>query len=116
MKKELGNLGEDLSSKHLRNKGYNILYRNYRTKFGEIDIIAEIKGYIIFVEVKTRSNKSFGLPREAVNYKKQRNYYRLAEHFIQNHKHHGDPNYRFDVIEVYKKGDQYQIEHIENAF
>ncbi|GAI75687.1 unnamed protein product [marine sediment metagenome] len=68
----IGRFGENVASKFLKDKGYKIKERNYRTFLGEIDIICESKGNIIFVEVKTRRSDKFGYPEEAVNFIKQR--------------------------------------------
>jgi len=68
----IGRIGEEAASKYLEAKGYRIRERNYRTYLGEIDIISEHKGNIIFVEVKTRSSNKFGYAEEAVNSIKQK--------------------------------------------
>ncbi|GAB6088258.1 YraN family protein [Alkaliphilus crotonatoxidans] len=112
---KIGTQGEGLSQQYLREKGYHILHTNYRTRFGEIDIVALYEKTLVFAEVKTRQSMKYGLPREAVNYKKQQNYYRLAEHYIKYFTGCYE-SVRFDVIEVYKNGNQFNIEHIENAF
>lgn len=65
-KKSLGSLGEELAVKQLKNNGYSILEQNFRSKFGEIDIIAQEGGDLVFIEVKTRWSKSFGPPEEAI--------------------------------------------------
>lgn len=65
-KKSLGRLGEELAVKQLKNNGYRILEQNFRSKFGEIDIIAQEGGDLVFIEVKTRWSKSFGPPEEAI--------------------------------------------------
>ena len=115
MKKELGNWGEGVARDYLIDKGYRIIFTNYKTKIGEIDIIAVRENTIIFVEVKTRRNDLYGKPRESVNYKKQLTYTRVADQFLQ-HFNNETKSYRFDVIEVYKTNYDYRIEHIENAF
>lgn len=115
MSKKVGEYGELLSRKYLIDKGYNILTTNYRTKLGEIDIVAQKKDVVSFVEVKTRKSVTFGLPREAVNYRKQMTLYKLAEQYIQYNKIK-DTDFRFDVIEVRWEKDSYSINHIENAF
>lgn len=116
MDKSLGKRGEALAQDYLRKKGYQILWRNYRTPFGEMDLVVAQGETLVFLEVKTRSSKRFGLPREAVHFKKQQQYYRLAQHFLQYHPQ-SYPNTRFDVIEIYALANgQYHIEHIENAF
>lgn len=115
MNKKVGNYGEGVSRKYLINKGYSILKCNYRTKFGEIDIIARNENCVVFVEVKTRSSSVFGMPREAVTHRKQQILYKLAQHYLV-YNDLGDKDVRFDVIEVRKYRSGYEIEHIENAF
>lgn len=115
MRKKVGELGEQLSRKYLIDRGYRILVNNYRTKLGEIDIIAQKNDVVAFIEVKTRTSTVFGLPREAVNYRKQMTLHRLAQQYIQ-HKKLQDVNFRFDVMEVQWIEESYEINHIENAF
>jgi len=115
MGRSLGIKGESLAQDYLRKKGYSILWRNYRTSFGEMDLVGVQGDTLVFIEVKTRRSNQFGLPREAVNFKKQQQYYRLAQHFLQHHPQ-CYPNTRFDVIEIYVLDTQYRIEHLENAF
>ncbi len=69
-KRKTGLQGENLAAAYLESIGYKILVRNYRNRFGEIDIIALDKGVLVFVEVKFRNNRRFGLPEDAVNKKK----------------------------------------------
>lgn len=115
--RELGNLGEELAAKYLTKNEYIIINRNYRTRYGEIDIIAKNNDYLVFIEVKARKNNHFGYPREAVDYMKQRkiknlaNYYLLKENKMNN-------NIRFDVVEVFLDIDNKacSIEIITNAF
>ena len=111
----LGNKGEKLACRYLRRKGYNISLCNYRCKIGEIDIIAQKGEYLIFVEVKTRLNKEFGEPFEAVTNYKQERLRRLAENYIVNNQAH-KLNYRFDVISILFEKEKPVIKHIENAF
>jgi putative endonuclease len=116
--KILGNLGEDHASKFLRKKGYKILERNYKIKQGEIDIIAQNKEYIVFVEVKTRQTDNFGRPAEAIDWHKQQKIIAVATQYMQDYPNR---NARFDVIEIV--GERHngvllscEIEHIEGAF
>ena len=110
-KKLLGNAGEKLVEAYLKKQGCTILKRNYRTPFGEADLIAEDKDEIVFIEVKTRTSDEYGTPREAVTAEKQRRYRKIAQCFW---KQTGEePNARFDVAEVYADG---TIEYIKNAF
>ncbi|MBI5574088.1 MAG: YraN family protein [Elusimicrobia bacterium] len=107
---ELGKSGEELVERYLINLGYKILDKNFRTRYGEIDIIAKDKKTIVFVEVKTRSGTSYGSPQLAVNFYKQKHLSHAAFTFIK--KNFLNSDYRFDIIAVCDD----KIEHIENAF
>ena len=109
----LGNKGENLACKYLEEKGYKILIRNFRCKCGEIDIIAQDKDEIVFVEVKTRTNLNYGLPSEAVDKKKKIHILRVSKYFIYIKKLE-KKKIRFDVIEVYKNR-KFYINHIKNV-
>ena len=110
-KKLLGGAGEKRVEAYLKKQGCKILKRNYRTPFGEADLIVQDKDEIVFVEVKTRTSDTFGMPREAVTTQKQGRYKKIAECFW---KETGEePNARFDVAEVYADG---RIEYFKNAF
>jgi putative endonuclease len=98
-KKGLGNKGEKLAVKYLKKQGYKILERNFRTPFGEADIIAQDGDEVVFLEVKTRESYTFGLPAEAVTPEKQLRYQRIARLYWLATRE--EPNARFDVIEVY---------------
>ena len=113
-KREVGNKYEDAAAAYLVNQGYRILKRNYRTRSGEIDIIAESpEGVLVYCEVKYRHDGSCGTPFEAVGYAKRRRISRTAMwHYTMNH-YGDDKKCRFDVIGIYGDG---RIEHIENAF
>jgi putative endonuclease len=111
-----GKIGEDLAVAFLRLHLYKIPERNYRCHSGEIDIIAEKGGYIVFVEVKYRHDTSKGLPREAVTPYKRSRIRRAAEDYIVC-KNIKNKDFRFDVIEIIDKGKfRKEIEHIKNAF
>ena len=110
-KKVLGKKGEKLAADHLKKQGCKILKRNYRTPFGEADIIAQDKDEIVFVEVKARIGDKYGTPREAVTKTKQQRYYKIAGCYWL--EIGAEPNARFDVIEVYEDG---RIEQYKNAF
>lgn len=113
--KSLGPLGEELASDHLVKKGYRLIERNFKIKIGEIDIIAEDGQTLVFVEVKTRLNKEFGQPFEAVNLFKQKKIRCIAEAYLQRKPLNGREA-RFDVISILLEPDKTRIEHIENAF
>lgn len=80
--KNFGDRGESIACDYLTHNGYEILSRNFRSKFGEIDIVAKNNNTIYFVEVKTRSNLKKGMPYEAVNYRKQRQLHKAATYFL----------------------------------
>ena len=112
-KKEFGNAGERAVSKFLVELGLEVLCENYRTPYGEVDIIALDKDTIVFVEVKARTSNRYGLGREAVNANKQSRYRNCAMHYVQTNCYTDKP-LRFDVVEV--NGIQKDIVHIKNAF
>lgn len=111
-KKELGNLGEQIASKYLQKNNYEIIERNFYCKQGEIDIIAKKHKEIIFIEVKTRSNKNFGFPAEAVNTTKKKHIYQTAKYYLYKNKLL-EASIRFDVIEVMLENGRFNINHIK---
>jgi putative endonuclease len=111
----LGKKGEDLALDYLKKAGYRILHRNWKAGKLEIDIIAENTDFIVFIEVKTRSEDYQEHPLSAINKEKQRSMIFAANNFIQ--WNNIDKESRFDVITVIIKRDNTnQVEHIENAF
>ncbi len=111
--KELGLEGEQMATDYLLKKEWVILERNYRFSRYEIDLIASKNDLIIFVEVKARSNTSFGLPEHFVDEKKAENIIIAANHYIS--EQNWDGNIRFDIIAIIKK-ERMELEHIEDAF
>jgi putative endonuclease len=112
-----GKLGEDYAVELLIEKGYRILKRNYHSRFGEVDIIAENKAYIVFAEVKTRDENFSVSPLEAVTVGKQKKIIKTALLYLQLYRSELQP--RFDVIGITTCGSSYAIksvQHIENAF
>ena len=107
---EIGQAAERKAADYLERQGYRILRQNYHSRYGEIDIIAELGGRIIFVEVKERKSRRFGSPKEAVDLRKQEKIKKTAlEYFAEL----GEELYsRFDVIEVVGE----ELTHLENAF
>lgn len=115
-RQRLGQKGENLAALFIRDKGYNIIVRNYRCKIGEIDIIAKDNDTLVFIEVKTRSNLAFGSPATAITAKKQRQISRTAQNYLAS-KHLFNTPARFDVISIIlPAGGENQIELITNAF
>ena len=110
-KKLLGKKGEKQAEKHLKKLGYTLLYRNYKTPFGEADLVVKKGEEIVFVEVKTRTDDSYGAPAESVTRAKIAHYKKIAAYYISGLKE--EVAVRFDVVEVYADG---KITHIENAF
>ena len=114
--RSVGGNGEDIAAAFLRDLGYVILTRNFRKRFGEIDIIAEEGDTLVFVEVKTRSSAAFGSPLEAVDARKQRRMARAALAYLGSRKLHDRPA-RFDVVAVHlQPREKPRIEHVRNAF
>lgn len=110
-----GKLGEDTACKLLRKKHYKILARNYRKPYGEIDIVAQHKQRIAFVEVKTRTGTDFGLPCESVTVSKQQKIIKTAQMYVQEHNLDGE--FAFDIVEVLLENDKVrEVRHIEDAF
>ena len=120
-KKELGARGEELAVRYLKNRGYRILERNYRVKLGEIDIIAEQGGDLVFIEVKTRSDSLFGSPFDSVTVPKQKQLAKVALEYMSQCGCHNRPA-RFDVVGVQLKAanaaqlQDAKIELMQNAF
>ena len=112
-----GCLGESFAADHVTRQGYQILARNYRKPFGEVDIIARDGDTIAFIEVKTRRSARFGSPFEAVTLRKQQQLSRIALDYLMSHGLH-DQAARFDVVAVIlDRHDQATtIEIIRNAF
>jgi putative endonuclease len=102
-KKELGAKGEAIAVSFLQNAGYRIVERNYRVRLGEIDIIAEEGGYLVFIEVKTRTDSLYGSPFEAVTRQKQKQLSKVALEYMSKLGCHDRPA-RFDVVAVKLQG------------
>ncbi len=107
----IGLKGENAAVKFLKKKGYKIICRNYRCKFGEIDVIAGDKNYIVFIEVKSRSDDGFGLPREAVTDGKRKTITACAVQWLAANGKTGFP-VRFDVVEILRG----EITLLQDAF
>ncbi len=113
--KSLGNWGEQFAAELLIKKGYTIRERNFRFARGEIDLIAEHEGMLVFVEVKTASKLDLGDPLTWVDERKQRQLATVASHYLQKYEIE-DVDCRFDVIAIVRQGGKIQVKHIENAF
>jgi len=114
-KKELGKKGEELALRFLKRNGYKIIERNYVCKMGEMDIIAQEKDTLVFVEVKTRTSMVFGPPQLAVNPTKQMQLSKVALNFLKEKKRE-DVKARFDVVAIVLRPTGEEIELIRDAF
>ncbi len=114
--KRTGEKGEELAALYLTDEGYRIIERNYRCRFGEIDIVAEENDTLVFVEVRAKSGRSFGTPEESVTAAKKERLITTALTYLTTHEDMPD-SWRIDflAIEVDDKGKTKRIELIENA-
>ncbi len=114
----VGAWGETCAATYLRKKGYRLVASGYRCRYGEIDIIAQKKGFLVFVEVKLRKNDDFAMAREYVNFTKQNRIKTTATLYLAQNPTQLQP--RFDVIEIYAPQGIHtlkpEIHHLEGAF
>ncbi|MFA5840204.1 MAG: YraN family protein [Candidatus Margulisiibacteriota bacterium] len=113
---ELGVKGEDAAEIFLKQQGFEIVERNFHSQQGEIDIIASDKNFLVFVEVKNYSSRSFGSPASVVRKNKKQSIIHAARYFIYKNRIK-NTNCRFDVVTLYRKQDGSRvIEHFRDAF
>jgi putative endonuclease len=112
--KLLGKSGEDEAARFLTRQGYRVIERNFRTRTGEIDLIALHEGAVVFVEVKTRTSDAFGAPELAVTPQKQKRMIKAALGYMNQKRIHQMPC-RFDIVAISKSVGS-GIELIRNAF
>ena len=113
--KERGQEGERLAARFLEEQGFRILDRNYRNRLGEIDIVAEDRGVLVFVEVRTLKSSAGHSPEETIQWKKQQRISRTALAYIQ-YKRLEDRPARFDVVSITLDGNRSALRHIPDAF
>ena len=112
---EAGKKGEKIAADYLLKKGYRIVSRNFRSKRGEIDVIATTGNYLVFVEVKERAANALVSPLEAVTSAKRARIIRTAQYYLMRYPSHLQPS--FDVIAIEHRLDGvYAVTHLENAF
>ena len=111
--KETGNRGESLAAEYLQIKGYKILGRNYRSKWGEVDIVAKDKDIIVFVEVKTKTTDKYGEPWEMVSPWKVEQVKRMGELWCLEYR--WERRVRMDVVGVYLNEVEPRIKHWESV-
>jgi len=114
-RRKLGEWGETLAQQYLLQKGYNIRDRHWQKREGEIDIIAfdQSSSCLVFIEVKTRTSKSYGTPEESITSQKKRKLEAAISLYIIESGYQGD--YRFDVIIIQKSGRKTTLKHLKNA-
>jgi putative endonuclease len=114
-KQALGELGERIAERWLRQRGWRIMNRRFRNGHRDIDLVVERDGTVAFVEVKARKGDDFGGPVAAVNWRKQKELTKSAYVWIDRH---GQPldQYRFDVVGVLVDGERVRIRHVADAF
>lgn len=111
----IGNWGEDVACKYLLEAGYEVIERNFRTPYGEIDIIATLNGQLTFIEVKTRTNNLYGTPESSITAQKRNHMINAAQSFLQTHMQF-DQNWQIDVISIESNSSQNPIiTHFQNA-
>jgi putative endonuclease len=113
-KMQTGKDGENTAAEYLAGKGYEIVARNYRYGRAEIDLIVKKGNWLVFVEVKTRSNCDFGFPEEFVDRAKEENILKAAEEYTYVINWEG--NVRYDIVSVLGTDFEKQIVHFEDAF
>jgi putative endonuclease len=111
----VGQEWERLAEKHLKEAGYKIRARNFRTRVGEIDFVAQDGNVLCFVEVKGRHGTGFGLPEEAVNAEKQRRIFRAAQAYLQRERLE-DVLCRFDVVSILQDESVSNVTIFRDAF
>ena len=110
-----GSAGERSAYQYLRQQGYKIVARNYRKRFGEVDLIGWDGDTLAFIEVKSRTGQERGRPEEAVHQSKQRQICRVAREYRNRHRFH-DVKYRFDIVSITGVGEQQYLALLKDAF
>lgn len=113
-RQEIGKKGEKITEKFLKQNGYTIKERNFRTRHGEIDIIAAKESQLIFIEVKTRTNNNYGFASEAIDKRKQIKIYNTAKYYLYTN-NISETQIRIDAIEVYFLKNKIKINHIKQV-
>ncbi|HED12326.1 MAG TPA: YraN family protein [Gammaproteobacteria bacterium] len=111
----IGQRGEQIAGNHLQSRGLQILHRNFRSRAGEIDLIARDADEIVFVEVRLRKSNRFGSAAESVGHQKQQRIRTTAQVYLQQYRQI-DTACRFDVVAITGTPDHYQLEWIRDAF
>jgi putative endonuclease len=112
---DLGRLGEDLALKKIKSLGYKCIVRNYRCPLGEVDLIAKDGDTLVFIEIKTRRDRSLGYAKESINARKKRQLSKVALAYMKSHDV-AEAKSRFDVVAVHIRESKHEIEVVRNAF
>ena len=112
---ELGRKGEAVAAKYYRQQGYALLDQNFRTRYGELDLVLYRDGVMVIAEVKTRSRMGIVAPRESVDRRKRQRLIWAAQIYLQNSPYR-ESAVRFDVVEVIPQGNAWQVRCTPNAF
>ena len=108
---ELGKWGEDIAATFLEEKGFQIIERNWKSGHHDLDIVAKEGNALVIVEVKTRRNRLFGNPEEAIDYKKRNSLQSAINHYVKTHRF--GSSVRFDIISIVGTiGSKPEIDHI----
>lgn len=116
-RKNLGDSGERVAALYLEQHGYHILARNYRTRVGELDLVAEDADGLAFVEVRTRRGRKAGAPEESLTPRKRVRLFAVAQQYLQEHPLHSERAWRIDLvaIELDRAGKIVRIDVIKSA-
>jgi putative endonuclease len=118
-RQKIGKWGEAFAARYLEERGYSILLRNVRTPYGEIDLIASQETRVVFVEVKTRTSQSYGLPEAAITARKLAHMIDSAQYYMEEHPDQAGQGWQIDVISIFGRPrdarDNVDIQHFENV-
>ncbi len=115
-KRQIGGSTEQLACDHIRSSGGEILFKNFTSRYGEIDIIARDGRYLCFIEVKFRKDSSFGTPEEAVSFQKQKKICKVSKFYLYKRYKSFDIPIRYDVIAISPKDGMLSFRWIKDAF
>lgn len=114
-KRQLGNLGEQKARDFLRKRGYQYVCSQWHSRYGELDLVMWDADELVFVEVKLRTNTSYGEPEDMVDWKKMAKIKKTAGLYLEEMK--GErPFYRFDIVAIVKKGENLKMLHLQDVF
>lgn len=113
-RQSLGQFGEQIAADYLKNQGYEIISKNFRTRYGEIDIVVRDGRTLVFIEVKSRSSVKFGTPEESITRDKQNKLRLMSAYFLSKNKLQHE-SHRLDVIGIIFEGSKARLRHQKNV-